>query len=118
MDYRALPKPDSVTAFGRTSKGQQLRFGIVRARKNTRASPCLTPSLDSVNSYWVLVGVWWCELITNWYGIKQPKTLLSCLATAASWSTDIEGFLVSDYRLEASRLFLLDDTWGTHSKYP
>jgi hypothetical protein len=29
----------------------------------------LTLFLCRVNSYWVLVGIWWCEPITNWHNI-------------------------------------------------
>lgn len=76
------------------------------------------PSLHRVTSYWVFVGAWWCELITNWHDIKQPKQLASCLPTTTPRSTDAEGFLVSDYRLETGRLPRLDGAHGTLSNTP
>ena len=39
ISYRALPKPGPVNTFRRKPQGQQLRFGIVRARTTAEESP-------------------------------------------------------------------------------
>ena len=98
-----LPELGPVTAFRRASQSQQLRFSIVRARIAAMTS-LLTTSMGRVNSYWVVVGVWWCEAITTWYGVEWLKLLSSYLPTATPRSTIAKRFLVSDYRLETGRL--------------
>ena len=58
--------------------------------------------LNRVNSYWVLVGVWWCKLIESVLG-EGPDPLFSHIPTSTPWTPDTTGILVSDYRLEAGR---------------
>jgi hypothetical protein len=79
-----------------------------------RALWLLTLSLNRVNSYWVLVGVWWCkpiEMILD----GEANPLFSHLPTSTPWTPDTTGFLVPDHRLEAGRSSHLDDASGVHS---
>ena len=74
----------------------------------------LTFALDRVNSYWVLVGIWWCKLI-ELIPEGEFNSLFSHLSTSAPWTPSSTGLLVSNYWLEAGRSSQPDDTNGIHS---
>lgn len=66
--------------------------------------PATKPLSSRVTSYWVLVGVWWCES-TELMPMDMPELLFSRVPTAAAWTPDPTGLLLSFHRLETGRLF-------------